>query len=63
MVTKHFWIHHDWGEKYYLEIELLNKNVGKQLLNHGSEVVGNATAWGDRLSQSSNSGSGGTRED
>lgn len=42
---------------------LLNKTVGKPLLNHDFEAVGDAMAWGDRLSQSSNSGSGGTSGD
>lgn len=51
------------GEKDYPEVELLNKNVGKQLLNHDGEAVGDAMAWGDRVSESSNSGSGGTSED
>ena len=41
-------------------MELLNKNIGKKLLNHDVEAVANAMAWGDRLSQSSNFGSGGT---
>ena len=52
------------GEKrYYSEMELLNKNIGQKLLNHGVEAVGNVMAWGDRLSQSSNFGSGGTSGD
>lgn len=44
-------------------MKLLNKTVGKQLPNHDFEAVGDATAWGDRLSQSSNSGSSGTSGD
>lgn len=44
-------------------MELLNKNVGKQLLSHDFEALGEAMAWGDRLSQSSNYGSGGTSGD
>lgn len=44
-------------------MKLLNKTIGKQPLNHDFEAVGDATAWGDRLSQSSNSGPGGTSGD
>ena len=52
------------GEKrHYSKMELLNKNIGKKLLNHDVEAVANAMAWGDRLSQSSNFGSGGTSGD
>ena len=44
-------------------MELLNTHIGKKLPVHNVEAVANAMAWGGRLSQSSNFGSGGTSGD